>query len=162
MGLSLAEGVGSHRSSTPTTFVAQDTWTVHHSQRLRDQTLAVSGLSRLLPPEHRFALLVLSRQQTHPTPTILRIEQNYGREGVALAAAGLMWGNIGVLFGLVGMISLVVSGDHGAALAIGYILCVAGLTVEIPALTRVGQAIHTGRRFRRGWPSGKAEQGSEG
>jgi hypothetical protein len=138
------------------TVVSQDSPTVHHVQRLRDQTLAVSGFRRLPPPEDRFALLVLRRQQTHPTPTILRIEKNYGREGVSLAAAGLMWGNIGALIGLIGTFALVVSGDHGPALAAGYILCVGGLTIEIPALARVGQAIHAGRKFRRGVPSDKA------
>ena len=121
----------------------------------------MSGFLRLLPPEDRFALLVLRRQQTHPTPTVLRIERNYGREGVALAAAGLMWGNIGALIGLVGMIALLASGDHGPGLAVGYVLCVGALTVEIPALTRVGQAIHTGRRFRRRVSPDKAGADSE-
>jgi hypothetical protein len=43
----------------------------------------------LLPHERWFATRLLARQRTHRTPTILRMEYNYGREGITLCAAAL-------------------------------------------------------------------------
>jgi hypothetical protein len=103
---------------------------------------------RLLPPERWFATLTLERQRSRRTPAVVRLEQNYGPEGIALAAAAILWGLIGALFGCIGIVFLFVSGGRGSFLHAGYYLIFAGILLEVPAVTRAIQGIYVGRRFR--------------
>src|SRR6266576_3209974 len=57
--------------------------------RLADRVRVVAG-HRLLPHEGGFAALILRRQRTHRTTAVIRIEQNYGPDGVALFAAAVI------------------------------------------------------------------------
>ena len=107
---------------------------------------------RLLAHERWFALLVLRRQQTHRTAAILRIEQNYGPEGIALWAASLSTAYPGLLIGWAGFLVLLSSGDRGWPATIGYWL--GGLGIFLMALSsiRLFQAARAGRAFRGGRP----------
>lgn len=102
----------------------------------------------LCPPERWFADWILDRQQTHRTPAILRMERNYGPEAIALWAVATIAGLLGGVVGCAGLTCLLLSGDHGALLAAGYSLLLAGIVLEIPSLIRSVQGIYTGRRFR--------------
>jgi hypothetical protein len=110
----------------------------------------VSDLPRLLPLERRFALLVFMRQQSHRTPAVARLERIWGRDRIAYSSAALLWANLGALVGLSGMGALLASGDRGAALAVGYVLLLSGIILELPAIFRAAQAVHAGRRLRPG------------
>lgn len=102
----------------------------------------------LLPPERWFAEFILKRQRTHRTPAILRLEENYGPDGIALMAAALTSGLSGALIGCTGIVLLFLSGGRGAPLTAGYCLLVIGILLEIPAMVRAAQGVHAGRRFR--------------
>lgn len=103
---------------------------------------------RLLPPERWFASLILERQRTNRTPAIIRLEDNYGPEGIALGAAAIFSGLVGAVVGLVGLVLLFASGGHGPTLHPGYYLLFAAIVLECPAIIRAIQGIYEGRRFR--------------
>jgi len=107
---------------------------------------------RLLPPERWFAAFILERQRTHRTPAILRIEQNYGPEGIALMAAGLFTALPGQLIGCIGIVLLLVSGDHGSLPGIGYSLMGLGVLLVVPGSMRYIQGSKAGRQFREDRP----------
>ena len=105
---------------------------------------------RLLPYERWFASFILERQRTHRTPAILRNEQNYGPEGMALIAAGLITLLSAVLLVFLGFACLVASGGHPWLLVnwlygIGFALMFWGSIRSI-------QASNAGRAFRGGRP----------
>jgi hypothetical protein len=102
----------------------------------------------LLPPERWFASAALERQRTHRTPTILRLEQNYGPEGIALLAAGVLLWLLGVAIAMVGVVVLFVSGGDGLTFRLGNYLLFAAMVVGVPAIVRAIQASYAGRRFR--------------
>lgn len=102
----------------------------------------------LLPPERWFASAVLERQRTRRTPTILRLEQNYGPEGIALVAAGVLLWLLGVAIAWVGVVLLLVSGGNGLPFRLGNYLLFAAMVIAVPAIVRAVQASHAGRRFR--------------
>jgi hypothetical protein len=110
---------------------------------------------RLLPPERWFALFILERQRTHRTPAILRLEQNYGPEGIALLATTILWGLTGSVIGCIGIVFLFVSWGPGPLLHTGYYLIFAGILLECPAMIRAIQGIYVGRRFRGDRPFAK-------
>lgn len=76
------------------------------------QNMPVAPGHHLLPHERWSASSVLERQRTHRTSAILRIEQNYGPEGLALIAAGLITVLPGMLLVVLGFACLVASGGH--------------------------------------------------
>lgn len=102
----------------------------------------------LLPHERWFASLILERQRTHRTPAILRMEQNYGPEGITLMSAAIISGLIGVIVGFIGLALLFSSGDRGPLLHPGYYLTLAAVLLELPSIYRSIQATYAGRRFR--------------
>jgi hypothetical protein len=104
---------------------------------------------RLLPPERRFASVILERQRTHRTTAIVRMERNYGPEGISLMASAIFWGLTGGCIGCVGLILLFLSGDHGPLLRSGYWLMGVGIVLEFPAIIRAFQGIFVARRFRQ-------------
>jgi len=112
------------------------------------QKMQVAPGHWLLPPERWFASFILERQRTHRTPPILRAEQNYGPEGIALMAAAILWCLIGAVVGFVGMALLFLSDDHGPLLHPGYYIIFAGVVLEVPSLIRSIQGASAGRRFR--------------
>jgi hypothetical protein len=83
------------------------TWTLALSM---GRNMAAAPGHRLLPHERWFASFILERQRTHRTPDILRIEQNYGQEGIALGAASMATLTPGVLIVGVGTVLVLISG----------------------------------------------------
>lgn len=116
-----------------------------------DPREAASG-HHLLPPERWFGVLMLRRQQTNPTPPILRLQQNYGPEGIALYAAALLSGFVGGAVALLGIALLVASGDRGNLLLAGYVMLFVGIGGALMAIMRALQMSYVGRRFRGGRP----------
>lgn len=117
-----------------------------------DENAPVTPGHKLLPPERWFATYMLMRQRTHRTPAILRLEQNYGPEGVALYAAAVL---LGVVAGAVvcsGIVLLLLSGGDGPLVHIGYGLLLGAIVLECPVMIRCLQGIHAGRRFRGSRP----------
>ena len=102
----------------------------------------------LSPIERWSAALILERQRTHRTPAILRIEQNYGPEGITLIAAGLSSVLPGQLIGCIGIVLLLVSGDRGSLPLIGYSLMGLGVLLVVLGSMRYIQGSKAGRRFR--------------
>ena len=64
----------------------------------------------LLPPERWFASLILERQRSHRTTAVLRIETNYGPEGITLWAAGMVTVLPGQLIAFMGILILLLLG----------------------------------------------------
>jgi hypothetical protein len=95
--------------------------------------------AKVLPPERWVASFILQRQQAHRTPAIRRMEQNYGREGIALMAAAMLSGLVGAAVGFIGIALLFLSGNHGSLLTAGYVLIFAGIALECPAVVRAIQ-----------------------
>jgi hypothetical protein len=102
----------------------------------------------LLPHERWFASLILKRQRTHRTPAILRMEQNYGPEGIALMSAGMMTAFPGQIIGCVGIVLLLTSGDHGSVLTVAYWTMGAGVLLAALGSIRYVQGVYAGRRLR--------------
>lgn len=88
----------------------------------------------LFPPERQFARFILERQRTHRTPAILRLEKNYGPEGIATMAATILFALSGAIVGLTGIVVLFLSSGHGPLLTAGYICLFAAMALEVPAL----------------------------
>lgn len=106
----------------------------------------------LLPHERWFASSTLERQRTHRTPDILRMEQNYGPEGITLYAAAMSTALPGVLMVLSGFAFMLASGGSGTLLTVGYSLDGLGVILCILSLIRAFQGIRAGRAFRDGRP----------
>lgn len=102
----------------------------------------------LLAPERRFAAFILRRQQSHRTPTIVRLEQNYGPVGIALMAATLMSGISGAVAAWTGIIILFLSNGSHDLLVAFYCLLFITLLLEFIAIARAIQGIYIGRTFR--------------
>lgn len=119
---------------------------------MEEMASAKRATDRLLPPEQRFARFILARQQSHRTPTIVRLEENYGRDGIAFGAAAIFVGLLAAVVGLAGIVLLLISGGHGQLIGGGYILIYLGIALGLSATLRAGQGIHEGRRFRGGRP----------
>jgi hypothetical protein len=124
--------------------------------------MAVLAGNRLLSPERRFASFIVERQRTHRTPPILRMERNYGPEGIAFMAASILSGLAGAAVGCTGFVLLLTSQGHGNLLHTGYYLMLAGIALECLAMTRAVQGIYAGRRFRvnRAFLTGSARPGA--
>ena len=99
----------------------------------------------LLPPERWFAEFILRRQQTHRTPAIIRMEHNYGREGIILFAAAIMTELLGGVVCAGGVLLLFVIGDSGS---LPYITIGVGALVIAFGMIRTVQGARIGRRFR--------------
>lgn len=97
---------------------------------------------------------MLRRQQTHRTAPILRLEQNYGPEGMTLLSSMLLWGLCEIFVGLLFFASLVGSGD-GSLLTdvlLGFVIILASLALfrsRQLAPTLHENAAGTLRAFRR-------------
>ena len=130
----------------PCRHAALDTDQVTSGQR------GVTPEHRLLPPERWFASFILDRQRTNRTPAIMRLEENYGPEGIALGAAAICSGLVGAVVSCVGLVLLIASGGHGPTLKLGYYLLAVAIVLECPAIIRAIQGIFAGRRFRGNRP----------
>jgi hypothetical protein len=104
---------------------------------------------RLTPPEAWFAALMLRRQQTHRTPPILRLEQNYGPDGMVLFASALLWGCCEVSVGPPFFVFIVASGGRSVMTDV-----LLGLSFVLFCLTlfRLRQTVRAGRTFRGNRP----------
>ena len=109
----------------------------------RPRRLPVSGAGGTERPT-----FILERQRTHQTWAVPAFEQNYGPDGIALWAAGLLFGLCGGMVGCVGLVLLYLSGDGGPLLQVGYGLLVAAAVLECPAMIRAVRGIRAGRQFR--------------
>jgi hypothetical protein len=122
------------------------------------QNIPAAPGHRLLPHERWFASLILERQRTHRNsaaprnPATLRMEQNYGPEGIALIAAGLITVLPGMLLVILGFACLVVSGGHPLLLTLVYWLWGIGFILMFWGSIRSVQASKAGRAFRGGRP----------
>jgi hypothetical protein len=113
---------------------------------------------RLLPHERWNAVVVLARQQTHSTPAIRRLQQNYGPEGIVLIAAGLASSFLASVIGIAGVVLEFVSrtkGDMGLA---AYTLLAVTFCLALLGLARARQAGRAGRQFRGGRPLGSTRE----
>ena len=100
------------------------------------------------PRERWFASSILERQRTHRTPDILRMEQNYGPEGIALWAAAMSTELPGALMALSGIAFMLASGGGGILLTLGYSLDGLGVILCILGSIRAFQGVRAGRAFR--------------
>jgi hypothetical protein len=107
---------------------------------------------RFLPHERWFVSFILERQRTHRTPDILRIEQNYGPEGIALGVASMATLTPGALIVGAGTLLLLISGGGGSLLTLGYKRNSLGIILILLGSIRLVQAIRAGRAFRGGRP----------
>ena len=120
------------------------------------QNMPVAPRHHLLPHERWFASLILERQRTHRNsaaprnPATLRMEQNYGPEGIALWAAGMITVLPGMLLGFLGFACLVASGGHPWQL-VNWLYGI-GITLILLSEIRFIQGIRAGRAFRGGRP----------
>jgi hypothetical protein len=94
---------------------------------------------------------LLKRQQTHRTPAVIRMERNYGSEGIALYGAAQAWAIPGVLVVGVGTILLFLSPVLGSRLPSAVVL-LAGAAIACPAFLRLAQGARAGRQYRSGRP----------
>jgi len=123
-------------------------------------TAHISGAPghHLLPHERWFASLILERQRAHRNsatprnPATLRMEQNYGPEGIALIAAGLITVLPAMLLVLLGFVCLIASGGHPWLLTLLYWLYGIGFALMLWGSIRSVQASNAGRAFRGGRP----------
>lgn len=113
------------------------------------QNMLVAPGHHLLPHERWFASSILERQRT---PDILRMEQNYGPEGIALWAAAMSTELPGALMVLSGIAFMLASGGGGILPTLGYSLNGLGGILCILGLIRAFQGVRAGRAFRDGRP----------
>ena len=107
----------------------------------------------LLPLERSVVAWILKIQRAHPTAPIMRLERNYGPEGMVLYNAGLFWVEPGGLFVL--MTLLVMASPlylHRELIGVWQILLVPCFGFLISSIIRGIQAERAGKRFRAGRP----------
>jgi hypothetical protein len=93
----------------------------------------------LSPPERRFASFVAARQRKVRTPTIVRLEQNYGPAGVRVLSACYLTAIVGQSLMVMGLVLLVLSGhSHGLFIA-SVLMC--GLSVPFLMLGGSGRSV---------------------
>ena len=114
--------------------------------------MALAPRHHLLPHERWFASSTLESQRTHRTPYILRMEQNYGPEGITLWAAAMSTVLPGALMVLSGFAFMLASGGGGTLLTVGYSLDGLGVILCILGSIRAFQGSRAGRAFRDGRP----------
>jgi hypothetical protein len=114
--------------------------------------MSVAPGHRFLPHERWFVSFILERQRTHRTPDILRIEENYGPEGIAVGAASMATLTPGVLIVGAGTVLLLTSGGGGSLLTLGYKLNSLGIILILLGSIRLAQGMRAGRVFRGGRP----------
>jgi hypothetical protein len=103
---------------------------------------------RLLPHERWLATLVVRRQQAHRPASVLRIEQNYGPDGIALWAAGYATTIPGELIAFIGILLLLLTSDRGRHPAAAYAVIGLGIVLLALSSVRFVQGIRAGRAFR--------------
>jgi hypothetical protein len=114
--------------------------------------MPIAPRHRLLPQEHWFASSTLERQRTHRTPDILRIEQNYGPEGIVPWATAWITVFPGSLMAASGIGFMLASGGGGTLLTLGHWLQGFGVILCLLGSIRAFQGIRAGRAFRDGRP----------
>jgi hypothetical protein len=106
----------------------------------------------LSPPERQFASFVASRQRMVRTPTMLRLEQNYGPAGMRVLSACYLTAIIGQSLVVLGLVLLVLSGNsHGLFIA-AVLICAVGVPFLILGGARVAQCSALGKKYRAGRP----------
>jgi hypothetical protein len=117
---------------------------------VEDRNMSLAPRHHLLPHERWFASWILERQRTHRTPDILRMEQNYGPEGITLWAAAMSTVLPGALMVLSGIAFMLASGGGGTPLTMGYSLDGFGVFLCLLGSIRAFQGGRAGRAFRDG------------
>lgn len=108
---------------------------------------------RLLPHEHGLAVLVLRRNAEHRSPSVLRHEENLGRDGIMIAAAGLTNLLVAELLVLAGIALLTFGNQISIAVASGLALFALAAGSAVLTIIRLRQARAIGRSFRAGRPA---------
>ena len=106
----------------------------------------------LLPHERWFADRLLARQRTIRTPAILRLEYNYGREGITLFAAALADILPGGAVAVAGNALLVISRGQPPLPQVGTLMDFGALAVVATGLVRTLQSMRAGRAHRGARP----------
>jgi hypothetical protein len=117
-----------------------------------DKNMSVAPGHHLLPHERWFASLIMERQRTHRTPDILRMEQNYGPEGITLWAATWITVFPGMLMVVSGIVFMLASGGGGTLLTVAHWLEGFGVILFLLGSIRLVQGVRAGRAFRDGRP----------
>jgi hypothetical protein len=106
----------------------------------------------LLPYERWYATSMLARQQGHQTRFVLRMQQNYGPEGLVLRAAATINQGLSSMFCLVAIGLMIASGGRGPLDLTGYLLLALTCCLGTLCFARARQAKTAGRAFRGGRP----------
>jgi hypothetical protein len=115
---------------------------------IEDRNMSLAPGHHLLPHERWFASSTLGNQRTHRTPYILRMEQNYGPEGITLWAAAMSTVLPGALMVVSGIVFMLASGGGGTLLTVGYSLDGFGVILCLLGSIRAFQGSRAGRAFR--------------
>lgn len=99
----------------------------------------------LTPPERRFAAFIRKRQQTHRTRAILRLEGNYGPEGMVLFSTTVLWGLCEAFCGVLAVVLLFATGGLTPPTIVFALLTFA---LFCPTLLRGFQTAKAGKAFR--------------
>jgi hypothetical protein len=122
------------------------------------QNMPVAPGHHLLPHERWSASLILERQRNHRNsaaprnPATLRMEQNYGPEGIALWTAGMITVLPGMLLVVLGFACLVPASGHPWLLTLVSWLYGIGVILILLGSIRYFQCNRAGRTFRGGRP----------
>ena len=119
---------------------------------IEDRNMSLAPGHRLLPHERWFASWIFERQRTHRAPDILRMEQNYGPEGITLWAAAMSTVLPGGLAAVSGIVFMLASGGGGTLLTVGHWLQGFGVILCLLGSIRAVQGIRAGRAFRGNRP----------
>jgi hypothetical protein len=103
----------------------------------------------LTPPERWFASWALTRQRTHRTPVVVRLETNYGPRGIAIMGAALLLFFTGWIVCMVGSIFLYATRTNDPA---AYYVIYVGIALELLTIIRCVQGVRVGRRYRGNRP----------
>ena len=113
----------------------------------------------LLPHERWGAAWLLARQQALQTPQVLRLQRNYGPEGLVLKDTVTVNILVGLLVGWTGVGLVFASKGYGSLGVAGYALIGAGFCIGLLGTIRQTQAVQVARQFREGRPPEKAPRG---
>jgi hypothetical protein len=104
----------------------------------------------LSAPERIVALAVWRRQDEVRSRLVIRVERTFGRDGIALLAAGLALVMVGELLAATGVLLLPLSSAGTAGSVAGYIQLALAVALVVAGVIRIRQGLRVGRAFRAG------------
>ena len=102
-----------------------------------------------IAPERWSASMLLKSQAKRRTPTVMRLESQYGDHGLRLIAAGFFWATAGTAVGVASLVVPQLPSSRRSEPVAGWILLGISLTLLALAVVRFRQATLEGRRFVR-------------